>query len=127
MLVPETKKFARNLLVEGSPTKLTYNPPPVEVFENEYIELPPNAPDTVTGTLKKAEFALRENWFDEIKRLELPELILNVPTEVSVMEVVALRAVVTPLKLTFPFVLWIFKFPPATISNRSPGTTNLRP
>jgi hypothetical protein len=91
------------------------------------MELPPNAPDTVTGTLKNAEFALRENWFDEIKRLELPELILNVPTEVREMEVVALRVVVTPLKLTFPVVLWMFKFPPDTISNRSPGTTNLRP
>ena len=97
------------------------------MFENEYIELPPNVPEIDTGTLKKAESAPRENWFEAIKRLELPEFILKVPAEVNVIEVLAVSVVVTPEKLTFPVVLWMFKFSPDIISRRSPGTTNLNP
>jgi hypothetical protein len=120
-------KFARYLLVEAVPERSTFSPPPVEELDKENIEAPPKDPETETGTLNEAVVELKLNWLEVIRRFELPAFKLRDPVEVKLIEFVAERVVETPVMFTFPLVLCRVKFPPATMSSRSPGTTNLRP
>jgi hypothetical protein len=119
--------LARNLLVEAVPERSTFSPPPVEELERENIEAPLKDPATETGTLNEAVVELKLNWLEVIRIFELPAFKLRDPVEVKLIEFVAERVVETPVIFTFPLVLWRVRFPPATISSRSPGTTNLRP